>query len=441
MANLLEQWQEAEKQGNWALLNHYLQQALLSDRLENLLPEIGIDRLLNLAIAVLEEGDFHDRWEIAKVLPALGEAAVPTLVRLLQDEDVDSETRWFVARILGELKSSATTDALITLLHTSTDAELNLMAAEALAKMGNGAIASLTDLLSDPATRLPAVRALTQIRSSEILDPLLQVANDPHPEIRSLVIEALGHFPDPRVLQVLLNGLTDPAPIVKQAAIAGLSANPEAANTDLVKQLGKCLYDLNLEVCQQAAISLGRIGNLEALTQLFRVLTSSLTPPSLQTECIRAIAWTGSAESLHCLQRIFASEYSFEQSLYRETVIALGRWSNPELKPEAAQILMDLLATHHPAIHFLELKQALSLALGYLGQSAAIAPLSQLLAEDNANLRLHTIAALKTLDAPASHHYLKQLAHQPDLPEELHRGITIALQEWGNGVDGEMRES
>jgi HEAT repeat protein len=75
------------------------------------------------------------------------------------------------------------------------------------------------------------------------------------------------------------------------------------------------------------------------------------------------------------------------------------------------------------------LRQAIALSLGQLGQPDALETLMQLLADDVMGVRLHAIAALKTLDAQTARQRLEQLAHS-ELPEALSQGVALALREW-----------
>ena len=73
MSNILEQAQVAADRQNWPELVECLQQVTANGSQP---PEQHIlDQAVSLAIEVLEWGDFQDRWEIAKVLPNLGNGA------------------------------------------------------------------------------------------------------------------------------------------------------------------------------------------------------------------------------------------------------------------------------------------------------------------------------------------------------------------------------
>ncbi len=86
--------------------------------------------------------------------------------------------------------------------------------------------------------------------------------------------------------------------------------------------------------------------------------------------------------------------------------------------------------TQHPATEIANIKSAIALSLGQLGEMQAIEPLILLLADSNASVRLHAIAALKNLDEEATYQQLQELANNATLTADLQQGIAIALAEW-----------
>ncbi|XHX77831.1 MAG: HEAT repeat domain-containing protein [Stenomitos frigidus ULC029] len=438
MSNVLEQAQEALHQRNWSLLTHYLQQLLSKapgaatvDRVTPL-PTTAENAvtLLDLAIAVLEAGSFQDRWEVAKLLPNLGDRAIAPLITLLQDETVELEARWFAARILGGYSHPDVIKALMSLLQMAVSEELGSMAAESLANLGTAAIAALTDLLKTDDTRLFAVRSLAHIRRSETIAPLLTVVHDPDLAVRAIAIEALGSFHDPCVPPVLVKALQDEAATVRQVAVEGLGFRHDLTQPlALVMLLSARLRDDNAAVCQQAAIALGRLGTEAAADALFVALLSSHTSTSLQIEIVWALTRIGSTIALDYLrQALPLCQQSASLPLYQALIHAVGQWEAVDVKPQAAQLLIALLAdpftADQPA-----LRQAIAIGLGQLGHLDALEALMQLLADDVMGVQLHAIAALKALDAQAARQRLEQLAHS-DLPEPLRQGVAIALREW-----------
>lgn len=430
MANLLEQSQAAAQQRNWPLLNQCLRQLVSSEDTAVMHCEaegqVGItsEQILDLALDILEAGDFPDRWGVVKVFPKLGTVAIAPLIAILQDEAEDLERRWFAARILGEFDCPEVVTALVDLLQTCDDEDLNQMAASALANLGPSAVTALSGLLAEERSRLLAVRSLSQIRRSETIDPLLRVVHDPQISIRTAAIEALSSFHYPQILPVLIDALDDSAAQVRQVAVVGLGLRSDLlGEVDLVHLIQPLLWDLDLEVCSSAAIALGRLGTEAAVTTLFQVLMLPTTPIPLQVRIIRALGWTETLTALEYLQQ--ALSLGFEAC--QEIITALGQVKQPDLKSKAARILIDLLHSEHPAIQA-PLKQAIALSLGELGETSAVESLIELLASD-AGVRLHAIAALKKLAPETARQQLEYLASHENLAPELKQGVAIALQE------------
>lgn len=426
---LLAQAKIAHDAADWSSLIQYLQQ--LTQKADSQHPKIVQNReyLLELALSILELGDFQQRWEISKVFIQLGNVAIPRLIEILEDEDAEEEVRWYAARILGEFQHPDTIATLVQLLKNSDNQELKSMAASALSQMDTLAIGELTGLLSEENTRLLAVRSLSYIRRSEIIAPLLSVVEDPQATVRSAAIEALSSFHDERVPPVLVKALDDFAATVRRAAVTGLSSRSDLSDKlDLVTKLQPRLHDLNEDVACAAAIALSRMGSEKAAECLFQALISPQSSTKLQLESIRALSWLGTASSLQYLQQAF--NQSTSEILWLEIVTVLGRVQQPELTTLAAEILLAILQSKHPATEIANIKNAIALSLGQLGKIESIQPLILLLADPEAQVRLHAIAALKTLAPEMAHQQLQQLANDTAITPDLQTGIAIALTEW-----------
>lgn len=426
---LLVQVEAAYNAADWSSLIQYLQQLILGTDSENLEIVTNREYLLKLTLLMLEMGDFQQRWEISKLLTHLGNIAIPPLIEILEDEDAEEELRWYATRTLGEFQHPEAIAAIVELLKTDEDEELKAIAATALGQMGTVAITSLTELLLDEDTRLLAVRSLSYIRQPETITPLLSVVEDPQAAIRAAAIEALSSFHDERVAPILLNALDDIAATVRRAAVLGLGFRPDLHQAlDLVTRLQPKLYDFNLEVCCAAAVTLSRMGSNEAAKYLFDLLISPDTLIKLQLETIRALSWVGTLSSLEYLQT--ALNQSTSETVWQEIVTVLGLVPKPQLTTPAAEILLQILRSPHPTTEISNIKSAIALSLGQLGEMQAIEPLISLLGDSNASVRLHAIAALKNLDNEATHQRLQQLANNDAITPDLKQGIAIALAEW-----------
>ncbi len=439
---LLVQAQTAHDTADWSSLIQYLQQLILGTDSEH--PEIvkNLEYLLKLTLSMLEMGDFQQRWEITKALTRLGNIAIPPLIEILEDEDAEEELRWYAARTLGEFQHPEAIAPLIELLKTDEDEELKAIAATAIGQMGTVAIAALSELLLDEDTRLLAVRSLSCIPQTETITPLLSVVQDSQATIRTAAIEALSSFHDERVPPILLNALDDIAATVRRAAVLGLGFRSDLREAlDLVTRLQPKLYDFNIDVCCAAAVSLSRMGSDDAAKHLFDLLISPHTPLPLQLETIRALVWVGTPSSLEYLQTAF--NQSTSETLWQEIVTVLGRVQKPQTT-QAVEILLQILRclscgtlrerraalTQHPATEIANVKSAIALSLGQLGEMQAIEPLISLLADSNVSVRLHASAALKNLGGEVAHQQLLQLANDVSLLADLQQGIAIALAEW-----------
>jgi HEAT repeat protein len=434
MSNLLEQAQVAAQQGNWSLLNQHLQHLLHREQfsaktqLSSHQVETDWQPVLTLALDALEWGDFQERWEVAKLIPRLGSIAIAPLIEILQDEEADIELRWFTARILGAFDAPEVVNALVELLKDSESEDLSSMAAEALTKLGASAISALTELLVEEDSRLLAVRSLAQIRRSETIAPLLRVVDDPQVAVRATAIEALSSFHDPQIPPILIRALRDTAAPIRQVAVTGLGFRGDLlGELDLIQHIQPLLWDLNVAVCQQAALALGRLKTEAAAEVLFQALKSAHPSTALQTSILRALGWHGKLNALAYLQQALTLE---TVTVPQEIVTVIGRVEAPALKSEAAQILINLLESDDPVIQNLAVKQAIAVSLGELGDLKAIPALMQLLADSETGVRLHAIAALKKLAPQLAHHQLKDLAKDETLTPELKQGVALALQEW-----------
>ena len=429
MSNILEQAQVAADRQNWPLLVECLQQVTANGNQPS--EQHILEQAVSLAIAALEWGDFQDRWEVAKVLPNLGNGAIAPLIAVLEDEDADTEPRWFAARILGKFERPEVMQALVTLVKNS-DEELSQIAAETLGNFGPRAIESLATLLLQEESRQFATAALAQIRRTETIAPLLTVVGDSQIAVRVAAIEALSSFHDSRIPPVLIGALKDPATAVRKEAVRALGVRAYLdAELDLVNLLKPLLLDIRLEVCQQAAIALGRLKTDAAAYSLFELLRSPTTPVELQIETVRALSWSETAVALEYLQQTLIAEFNNTNSLVcQEIVTVLGRVEKPELKALAAEIAIDLLASNHPAVLSAGIKQSLALGLGKLGDMRALDVLTQLLADSDNSVRLHSLSALKQLGAGEVRQQLESLVKQESLEVGLRDGIAIALQEW-----------
>ncbi len=418
---LLQQAQSASSTANWRLLIESLQQ--LIPGAEKTLLVMHRSELLELALIVLDVGNFDQRWQVSKLFRPLGTIAISPLSEILASEDEEEELRWCASRILAEFDDDEAIAALVTLLKVNQDDQLGAYAVAALGQIGVKAIPLVSELLVAEETRELAVRSLLQIRHSATISPLLTVVQDPQVAVRVAAIEALSSFHDSRIPPVLLAAFDDVVAVVRREAVKGLSFRADLnLELDLDHRLAARLHDLNLDVCREAAIALSRMGTDAATDHLFQALPDASL--KLQIEIIRALVWVETLSGLEYLEQAL----ELESPQWQEIAIVLGRVKQPHLQAKAASILVDLLNPKHYKILDSQIKQVIALGLGQLGDMSAIEPLILLLADSDPRVRFHAIAALRNL-SPQAYERLQYLA-TTILSPDLQAGVAQALAEW-----------
>ncbi|MDJ0660298.1 MAG: HEAT repeat domain-containing protein [Crocosphaera sp.] len=363
------------------------QTAVYQNKLENC-------DLVKLGLSLLESGDFQQRWEVAKLFPKLGKKVIDPLLIILENENIEVEYRWFIARILSEFNDIKIILAFTQILETTKEEELLNIVADGLGRIGISAVKSLETLLKkDESSKLLAVKALAQIRHSNTIEMLLEVVNDSNPEIRVIALECLGTFHQKQLIPIFIQALDDPVSTVRKEAVIALGMQSELTRElNLIQQLKPLLYDINLEICQQTALTLGRIKSDEAIEELSIILQKETTPIDLKKEIIKALTWTESPQALDCLKQALFTENT---EICQTIINLLGTQKSEIVKNKASQILMDFLESNYPISQEKNIKQVIAVSLGELGNETAIAVLKKLANDPNKSVQLHAIAGLK----------------------------------------------
>ena len=396
-AIMLEKAELAAKQQDWGQVADCLQQIPdFSKQKYRLSCDVKTNsQALNLALLVLFNGDFQEKWAIAKIMPYLGDMAIASLVPILEDESIDIEVRWFAVKILGSFNSQIVVIALASLLQNTEEEELIAIASETLSNLGAIAVDVFVKLLAEPKYRKLATRSLAHIRRPQTLPALLSLVEDPDIEIRTIAIEALGSFHDRRVPPVLIQALQDPAASVRKEAAIALGFRPDlCAELDLAAHIKPLLYDLNPQICHQAAVTLGRMKHESAITVLNEVLSSQHTPIALKLDLVRALGWSEIDLALEYLQQALTTEIDL---VIREIITILGRISSSNLQEKATTILVEFWNSITDNHNNPDLRQVLAMSLGELGKDQAEDTLKQLAEDSNSRVRLHAIAGLRKL--------------------------------------------
>ena len=234
-------------------------------------------------------------------------------------------------------------------------------AADELGKRGQRFRHAISDALRpmlasdpEPVVRAAAGRALGRLVAREAVPELIAALGDRAAEVRVVAAAALWRLPDPAAVPALLTCASDADPVVREwsALALGVAADPRAAPV-----LVRLLSDPQRAVQLAAVRSLGRVRRAEALAPLVKYLKDAKRDEEEKDEAVNAIV------SLDGGERQFA--------------------------------LLELLAA--PGIDARQ-RVRLSLALGKVGDAAAIEALRSLSRDKAASVReaaKHALADLQ----------------------------------------------
>jgi HEAT repeat protein len=317
---------------------------------------------------------------IAVALGVLGEAATPSLLRVLDSED--REARRWAAHALGLAKDPRAVEPLVR----------HLAAALALGAIGDRqALEPLVKALTnrDHETRRAVAIALGKIGDEQAIDALRAISEDPNEPVQLAVVEALGRIGGLRagtVLRTILDGGRKnvreaasaalnalkfaPANTEERAAVAVLKGDFEAAvreGTSAVQALAPALASKDTSRRKFAAEALGRLRAVDAVEPLLRALRDH--DPAVQEAAVEALVRIGPA-ALDGLTGMLSHHDPTVQVLAAR---ALGRLGDPR----SAGALLDVIeqnqviSNQYPEL--LDVVRAAAEALGeILKQDAAI---------------------------------------------------------------------
>lgn len=351
---------------------------------------------LEFALEVLKSGTFEEKWVIAKRLVKAGEIVINPLKEIILDESANQESRWYGLKILSQIKNPQIILIVTELLTITTDEDLIILATQTLANQGKESIKFLSELLVHTEYRLPATKALAQIPSLDIIEPLLSVVNDDNVTIRTIAISVLGNFDTPEINRVMIQALSDYSASVRKEALTALGlqlkSNPDVQLISLISPL---LSDINLSVAQQAANALSRCHHPLAVDTLYRVLTSSLTPVPLQMTIVKALAWIATPQSIQCLGKAMEM---VNLTVIVEIIAVLGRLKQPDLKSQAVAILTTFYYSQSPILNQSAILQTLCYSLRQLSCNESSAILNTIATNHNLQVSIYAMSALEKIN-------------------------------------------
>ncbi|MEO0770636.1 MAG: HEAT repeat domain-containing protein [Cyanobacteria bacterium J06649_4] len=397
------------------------------------------------AIAHLVAGDFHQRWDRAKQFSrkfaSWGDRVVPSLIQQLHSQK-DPDTQWFLVRILSQFDCADTVKAIAQILVSTPSETLQVEASKALTALGSSTIETLSGLVisGNPVEqRRLAAKALSHIRRTATIEPLLSIATDPDAELRAIATEALGSFHAPVVTDVLLNALNDEPEIALEAIRALGRRRDLLATTDLATPLIQCLHSPSETIARESATALGRLGDDSTAAALGETLTAPVATTT-KVAAIRALSWIGNDTAIEALTKAFSEDdIKVPPQARQEIARGLGQTRDEALKPLAVRSLIAALQTHtlkpqtqrtEPAPETFALKQAMISALARLGLADAIDTLIPVLADPDPRIQMHALSALTQIDPRVAQARVQQYIEDQTIDETIRTRVSESLQAW-----------
>ncbi len=265
----------------------------------------------------------------------------------------------------------------------------------------------------NPAVRVSAVEALKSVGGDRALPWIRSALLDGHAAVRFAGCMAVGELRDSLSIGTLRERLTDEDQSVRVAAVYALYRLGFAEH---VAKLSTFL--LNAEkpmVRRHAAMALGRLSDINSIQLLARAMTDR--DAGVRQQVLEALAMLGNAEAKQELvfmtnsgvgaEEVFAISalastmdrryidtfrYKLETGTHLETRLAAAKGLGMLGFDDGYDIAVRALKTSRPRINdpsdspagqILRVRQLASLALGAIGRSDALAPLSKLLNRSN----------------------------------------------------------
>lgn len=281
---------------------------------------------------------------VAEVVLQFGDTAFEPLVQLLQRHD-DSSARAWACQILGDLGNPRAVPVLIGCLGDIND-QVRARAASALGRLGD---------------------------RRAVPDLIRMMLSDPVPYVRIQVVRALGALGDPRALHYLIDALKDGEWWVRIRVVEAL----EQLGDQAIEPLQLALEDRDTEVRARAAMTLERLGALDALVARLADLDAGAR------EMLLVAGQAGVVEIL-----IEALEHSDERIRF-VIVEILGEIRNPAV---AVALMARLDKEADPRI-----RAGVVRALANLQETSAAVAISKRLGDPHESIRIEAVRALERI--------------------------------------------
>ncbi len=392
------------------------------------LAEIGGERVNEGLLRMLPNEQINSdvRMSIADALGKLGEkAVVPELVQMLLNKQINSSMRIRIADALGNLGEKAVVPELVQMLpNEQIDPNVRWNIADALGNMGEKTVVPelLQMLLNeqiDPSVRGNIARALGKLGEKTVIPEMLQML--PNGQIgsygRMYIALALGNMGEktvvPELLQMLLNERIDTSVRWNIATALG-----QLGEKTIVPELLQMLLNerIDTSVRWNIARALGKLGEKTVVPELLQMLPDEQIDPNVRGEIALVLGKLGEKTVVPELLQMLQNKQI--NSIVRvDIATALGNMGEKTVVPELLQMLQNEQIDSSGL-------WCTALALGNMGEKTVIPELLQMLQNEQIDFYVHsaidnTLESL--LDDEKSVSDLAAILLQSDIADAIHR--------------------
>ncbi|MFC1713411.1 HEAT repeat domain-containing protein [Candidatus Poribacteria bacterium] len=256
--------------------------------------------------------------QVITALDKLAAKALPALVEVLEDEEIDAVPRSKAARILGLIESANGAEPLIAELKDKRDENVVVRseAAKALGLIADlRATQPLIDALKDEdewiTVRANAATALQKLKHEDSVVPLIDALGSEITAIRSNAVSALGPLKDKRATMPLIGILENDA---EDDAIRGnaISSLGSIGDSRAVDPIMTALNGGSLALRQKAAVALGDLAADVAVRPLMSIVNDRNLPIDLRANAAEALGKIGDKSVAPLLRERLADNNEFD---------------------------------------------------------------------------------------------------------------------------------
>ena len=332
-------------------------------------------------VRLLKEPDEDLRIQVAQILGERRDVrAVPGLMEALNDSDAN--VRYHAIEALGKLRAGDAVDALADIVE-SRDFSLAFPALDALVRIGDDSVAPrLVPLLKDDLLRIPTAELLGTLGDDSIVSPLVALLNEPGIPATA-VAKALASLYD------RYESLYGEGGYVRDLVQTEIRA-PGVQN--LLDTVSRAQGD---EIRPLALI----LGWMEGQA-MERALSRLLGHPEARKEVVEAFIRHGRRVTNLLMEQLRAEDLEIRQA----AVMALGRIGDPAAVPALTEVLQN-----EPELAILTAG-----ALAKIGDLGPFEALMAMLGNPEAAVRQAVISALNSMGHPDMPHRIRTLLADPD---------------------------